>query len=132
MAASRVLWLVEWSPMDDKKPTRPLTPAEKRFLASVERIRADRPTFDDLAYMARELVQATLPHRNPGDVPEWARSNGSLTLSIRPGWVTDEKTGERRSIGYPYGTIPRLLLFWLTAEAVQKKNRYIELGSSLS
>ena len=58
----------------DEKPTRPLTPAQRRLLEAAERIRTDRPTLDDLAYMARELVQVTLPHRNPGDVPEWTRS----------------------------------------------------------
>ena len=116
----------------DEKPTRPLTPAQRRLLEAAERIRTDRPTLDDLAYMARELVQVTLPHRNPGDVPEWTRSNGNLTLSIRPGWTADDKTGERRPIGFPYGTIPRLLLFWLTAEAVRTRCRTIELGSSLS
>ena len=78
--------------------------------------------------MARELVQVTLPHSNPGDVPAWSRANGNLTLTIRPGW--DART--EKPIGYPYGTIPRLLLFWLTAEAVQKRSRYIELGRSLS
>jgi hypothetical protein len=88
--------------MDDEKPTRPLTPAQKRFLDAVERIHADQPTPSDIACMARELVQVTLPHRNPGDVPEWARSNGNLTLSIRPGWAADQKTGERRPIGYPF------------------------------
>jgi Plasmid encoded RepA protein len=123
--------------MDDENPTRPLTLAQKRFLEAAERIRADRPTLDDFAYMARELVQVTLPHRNPGDVPEWRRSNGNLTLSIRTGWTTDQKTGRGRPIGYPYGNLPRLLLFWLTAEAVAAKNRgdhsgRIELGNSLS
>lgn len=114
--------------MDDEKPSRPLTPAQKRFLEHAERIRTDQPTLDDYAYMARELVQVTLPHRNPGDVPAWSRANGNLTMTIRPGWDTQTE----KPIGYPYGSIPRLLLFWLTAEAVQKKSRHIELGRSLS
>ena len=29
----------------------------------------------------------------------------------------------RKSIGYPYGTIPRLLLFWMTTEVQHTKNR---------
>lgn len=117
---------------EDGKPPRRLIPrAEQRFLDAAERISLNQPTFEDLAYMARELVQVTLPHRSPGDVPEWTRSNGNLTLSIRPGWGVDEKTGKRRSFGYPYGTIPRLLLFWLTAEAKQRKDRHIKLGRSL-
>ena len=121
----------------NEKPTRPMTPAQRRFLEAAERIRVDRPTLDDFAYMARELVQATLPHRNPGDVPAWSRTNGNLTMTVRQGWTVDEKTGRGRPIGYPYGSIPRLLLFWLTAEAVAAKNRgdlggRIELGNTLA
>src|SRR5262249_53508445 len=35
-------------------------------------------------------------------------------------------------IGYPYGTIPRLLLFWITTEAVLTKSPKLELGNSYS
>jgi hypothetical protein len=111
-----------------EKPTRSLTSSQRRFLEAAERIRTDHLTLDDFAYMARELVQATLPHRNPGDVPAWSRTNGSLTMTIRPGW----KARTEKPIGYPYGSIPRLLLFWLTAEAVRTRCRTIELGGSLS
>ena len=90
-------------------------------------IRLD-PDKTESAFMARQLVQATLPHKNPGDVPAWSRKNGDLTLTIRPGW--DEK--KEKSIGYPYGTIPRLLLFWITTEAIRTKNPRIELGNSLA
>jgi hypothetical protein len=34
--------------------------------------------------------------------------------------------------GYPYGSIPRLLLFWITTEAVQTKKRQLRLGDSLA
>ena len=33
---------------------------------------------------------------------------------------------------YPYGTIPRLLLFWMNTEAVKTKSRRLELGHNLS
>ena len=39
-------------------------------------------------------------HADPGDVPVWKRSNGFLTLSIRPGWDHDENHVR----GYPFGT----------------------------
>jgi Plasmid encoded RepA protein len=78
--------------------------------------------------MARQLVQATLPHKNPGDVPAWSRTNGNLTLTIRPGW----DSRKNKAIGYPYGTIPRLLLFWITTEALRTKNARLELGQSLN
>lgn len=86
----------------------------------------------DIMFMARTLVQATLPHSDPGDVPIWGRKNGHLTLTIKPDWEFDKKTNEMKCVGVPYGTIPRLLLFWIITEAVRKKSRRIELGDSLS
>lgn len=83
----------------------------------------------EITYMARALVQATLPHRAPCEnLLVWSRTNGNLQLSIRPGWDTKNN----KSLGYPYGVIPRLLLFWLTTEALKTGNRRIELGRSLS
>lgn len=101
-------------------------PQQKLVDAAME-IR-DRPDEIELAFMARQLVQCTLPHANPGDMPRWLRRNGRLALVIQPGWDSRKDV----SIGYPYGTIPRLLLFWLNREAVQTKNRRIELGNSLA
>ncbi len=77
---------------------------------------------DELAFMARMLVQATLPHSDPGKVAEFSRVNGSYRLSIQPGV----------GVGVPYGSYPRLVLAWLTTEAVQKKSRRLVLGDSLS
>jgi hypothetical protein len=82
----------------------------------------------DRAYLARQLVQATLPHRNPGDIPIWKRTNGLLTVSIQPGWDLLKD----RSFGHPYGSIPRLLLFWLTTEAKRTGSRHLELGESMA
>jgi hypothetical protein len=72
--------------------------------------------------MARQLVQCTLPHSDPGNVPLWKRTNGNLTLVIDP--FKDRKTGKAM---YPYGTIPRLLLFWIVTEATQNKSRHMRL-----
>ncbi len=74
-----------------------------------------------LGYMTRALIQATLPHsRHEGN--EFTRRNGLFTLSI----LSPQQTG------LPYGTIPRLLIAWLTTEAVLKKQRTLILGESLS
>ncbi|MDB9526965.1 replication protein RepA [Oscillatoria sp. CS-180] len=80
------------------------------------------------AFVSREMVQATLPHKNPGDIPAWSRRNGNYALTMQPGWDTWEK----RSYGYPYGTIPRLLIFWLTTEALRTGDRRLELGNYLA
>jgi len=115
-------------PVDLPQELLPLISQQKMKLISIAGdIRLD-PDKTESAFLARQLVQATLPHKNPGNIPAWSRKNGDLTLTIRPGW--DEKN--KKLIGYPYGTIPRLLLFWITTEAIRTKNPRIELGDSLS
>jgi Plasmid encoded RepA protein len=104
-----------------------LTAAQRKLLDQSAAIFGEPATRQDAAYLPRELVQVTLPHKNPGNIPVWRRTNGNLTVGIQPG--ADLTTGQ--SYGYPYGTIPRLLLFWVTTEAVQKKSRRLELGNSL-
>lgn len=74
-----------------------------------------------LGFMARSMVQATLPHSKVAG-NEFTRVNGNYSLSIMAPSI----------IGLPYGTIPRLLLAWLTTEAVKTKSRELELGDSLS
>ena len=74
-----------------------------------------------IGYMARVLTQATIPHKKVIS-NEFERSNGIFTLSI----LTPSK------IGLPYGTIPRLILSWLTTEAVRTKSQELILGHTLS
>lgn len=107
---------------------------ERAVLTAAEAVYFDpEPDSQDWAYSARQLVQATLPHQNPrGNPPEWYRTNGTLTLSIRPGYKTDPNTGARSCVGYPYGVIPRLLLFWMTTEVVRTQERRLKPGDSLS
>lgn len=76
-----------------------------------------------LGYMARLLVQATLPHKDPGPgVSTFERSNGDFHLVILA----------PPRIGLPWGKCPRVLLCWLATEAVRTKRRHIELGPNLS
>lgn len=74
-----------------------------------------------LGFMARALVQATMPHRDP---KEWffERTNGAFTLTM----MAPPK------VGLPYGSVPRLLLAWITTEAVRTRSRDLALGDSLS
>lgn len=77
---------------------------------------------DELAFVARLLAQATLPHSDPGDVRDYGRTNGNLRLVVQPG----------PGVGIPYGSYPRLVLAWLTTEAVRTRTPRIMLGDSLS
>lgn len=96
---------------------------------------------ETLAYMPSQLVQCTFPHDDPGEVPTWSRSTPWLTVTFQPGYKTDRKTRQQVCIGYPYGTIPRLLMFYVMAQIQHVKNRddltpeekrTVMLGASLS
>ena len=75
----------------------------------------------NLGYLARILVQATLPHAQI-ESNEYQRTNGALTISIQA----------PSAVGLPYGHYPRLLLSWITTEAVRTKSPDIVLGDSLT
>lgn len=109
------------------KKFAPPTRAQLELVEVAAAIR-EQPDAAERAFMARQLVQCTLPHSDPGNVPIWKRSSGNTTLAIQPGMDIDTE----KSIGYPYGTIPRLLLFWIITEAVQTKSRRLVLGRSLA
>ena len=90
-----------------------------------------RPDPADRAYMTKFLIQVTLPHRQPSGSPEaWSRKNGSYSLVIRPG-LKELQDGTFQRLPYPSGSIPRLLLLWITREAVLKGERRLQLGNSL-
>lgn len=74
-----------------------------------------------LGYYARVLAQATMPHSKP-DANEHTRINGGLRLTML----------SPSSIGLPYGSVPRLLMAWLTTEAVLTKSKQLYLGNSLT
>jgi hypothetical protein len=71
--------------------------------------------------MARALTMATMPHSKP-EISEFQRRNGAFVLSMHA----------PSHVGLPYGSKPRLLIAFLTTEAVKSKNRDIVLGDSLS
>jgi hypothetical protein len=75
----------------------------------------------DLAFYARLLAQVTLPHSRV-TVNEYERVNGDLTLTL----LAPSK------IGLPYGTIPRLTLFWVCTEAFRTRSRDLVLGDCLA
>ncbi len=75
-------------------------------MTNIEGTKSRQLTKDDIALMVRELVLVTLPHKDPGDVPEWVRRNGNITLAVQPGYKDDPQDSRRRvCIGYPYGSI---------------------------
>lgn len=72
-----------------------------------------------VTYMTRSFVLATFPHKNNHETV-FRRKNGDyfLTLKATP------------SFGLPYGSLPRLLLAWITKEAINNKSPEISLGKT--
>ena len=80
---------------------------QDKFIAECVAMEADSAhEAGAIGYMARVLVQATMPHSCSQEA-HFVRRNGTLTVEIG---------GSRQ--GLPYGSYPRLLLAWLTTEAV--------------
>lgn len=96
--------------------------AGARFIEQALAIEAvDAKSAGELGFMPRIFVQATLPHSRPKG-HEFERVNGrySLHLTAPP------------SVGLPYGSYPRLVLAYLTTEAVRTKSSEIQLGATFS
>ena len=76
----------------------------------------------DLGFMARTMALCSLPRSNPGNRLQYKRVNGPFTLYMTAG-------GGHK---LPYGNLPRLLLAWVSTEAVRTRSRVLVLGRSLS
>lgn len=138
----------------EKKPlrlveTKPRPTPEEREAARIARLMAlhkeaqEIAQFDawktgDVGYISSHMVQLTLPHREPPkDLPVWGRRTQHRQLVIQPGYIlgapaSGSSVPRPVPVGYPYGSIPRLLLAWVGKEAVRTRQRELILGSSLA
>ena len=76
----------------------------------------------DLGFMARTMALCSLPRTNPGNRLLYKRVNGPFTLYMQAG----------PEYKLPFGHLPRLLMAWISTEAVQTQSRVLILGDSLS
>ena len=76
----------------------------------------------DLGFMARMMALCSLPRSNPGTRTQYKRANGPYTLYMVAGGGSK----------LPFGNIPRLLMAWVSTEAVRTQSRELVLGRSLS
>ena len=76
----------------------------------------------ELGFMARMLALCSLPRTNPGNRLQYVRRNGPYTLYMTA------TAGAK----LPYGPLPRLLLAYVSTEAVRTQSRVLILEDSLS
>jgi len=97
---------------------------------SIESLLADAVAIEEeaakeagmIGYMARAMVQATMPTRDP-KTTHFERKNGFITLTM---------VAMKKDIGLPYGGIPRIIMPWIGREVVRTREQKIVLGNSLS
>ena len=76
----------------------------------------------ELGFMARLLALCSLPRTNPGNRLRYVRRNGPYTLVMNAGGLYK----------LPFGNLPRLLLAYVSTEAVRTQSRVLVLEDSLS
>ena len=101
----------------DRPPQRGFTLADQ-----IDRLVGASEANAERGFMARMMALCSLPRTNPGDRIRYKRVNGPYTLYMTAG-------GGNK---LPFGNFPRLLLAWVSTEAVRTQSRVLVLGDSLS
>ena len=91
-------------------------------LDQVEQLVRASEADSDLGFMGRLMALCSLPRTNLGRQLQYKRVNGPYTLIMTAVGQT----------GLPFGNLPRLLLAWVSTEAVRTQSRELVLSSSLS
>ena len=73
---------------------------------------------DGKTYLARQVVQCSLPRSDPGNQTVFVRRNGNVSLVLEA--LTDPET--MQTVGLPSGSIAKILWLWINTEAVFNKN----------
>lgn len=130
----------------NREPSRIIVPGNENVVVPSEKFqrlfdeaqameREDAWQSGEVGFLSRASVQVTLPYRAPkGAPPVWTRTSGNISLMIQPGYFTQQRAerasngrqkivSETVSLGYPYGSYPRLMLAWIGKEIMAKKKR---------
>lgn len=89
-------------------------------LDSILSIAERPPAADEIVFLASEFVRYTLPHSRPAE-NTFCRRDGAMTASFL---ATPD-------IGLPFGRWPRLILIYLTTQAVRTRSRDVQLDRSM-
>ena len=116
-----------FSDLDDGplKPLRETPPPARHHFTQADQVNqlvSASEADPDMGFMARLMALCSLPRTNPGNQKEYKRVNGPYTLYMIAG-------GGNK---LPFGNLPRLLLAWVSTEAVRTGSRVLILGDSLS
>ena len=103
------------------KAIREATPQARRGFTLADQVNqlvAASEADPDLGFMARTMALCSLPRTNPGNRLLYKRVNGPFTLYMQAG----------PEYKLPFGHLPRLLMAWISTEAVQTQSRVLVPG----
>ncbi len=87
------------------------------------------------SFLHSALCAMSLPVRRPVDESApIIRQDGQYTLVINPKPLVELADGQQRlrSLGVPFGSLPRLILIHIMTEAVRTRSRHIQLGKTFT
>lgn len=114
----------------EKKPRSTRGERLTRLLDASEVAANEQP--EAIGFAHAVMCQTGLPYRNPGDVREWERVNGTARMKVLAGEAMHPASGEFVKVGLPYGPKPRLILAHLNGEALRQQSPEIEIEQSLT
>ena len=109
---------------------RPISRVDRRLIFSGADIIENQP--EDITYQHTVLCQTCLPYRDPGNIREWERKQGSVALRVEAGTAHDPDKGDWVKLGLPFGPKPRLVLMHLNAQAIKTKSPEVEVEDSMT
>lgn len=103
-----------------------LTPIKRRIIEAAVAIQQDEP-IDRLNFLHSILCSVGMP-RKATPARRFDRVNGSATLRLEAGALYNGRTLVDQPL--PYGARPRLIMVYVSSEAVRQNQRTIEIGRS--
>lgn len=85
----------------------------------------------EIGFLYSGWCQAALPHKRLEDDAVWQITTDHVCLVVAPGHRA-MPSGTPVSVGVPYGSRARLILFYLQSEALRTRSPEIELGRSMT
>lgn len=86
----------------------------------------------ELGYVTKAFASTSLPYKEPPPTTDvWWRRNGKLLLTVTPGKTVDDN-GATHDFGFPFGAVPRLLIAWMSTQAVHTRSPHLQLPDSMA
>lgn len=113
--------------MSSSLALKPLSRKQERIIETILVQRDDPTGRADVQYMHAVLAQVSLPRKRVEGLV-FTRTSGKVSIRLEAGSLWNGRDFEQQPL--PYGSMPRLILAWLSTQAVLRRSRSVPVGSS--